>query len=242
SCLALTGISDRYALWFSMLVWGSLWAIYLSFMNVGQTFYGFGWESMLLEAGFLTIFLGSSHTAPRAILMWLLRWMEFRVMFGAGLIKLRGDPCWRNLTCLDYHYETQPMPNPLSWHFHWMPAWTHHGGVAFNHFVELVVPFAYFLPQPIATIAGGLTIIFQLLLILSGNLSFLNWLTMVLAIPLLDGRILSGFAPVQIPTLAAPRAYVFVTIALAVLVGILSIQPAVNMLSSRQLMNFAYNP
>jgi hypothetical protein len=242
SILAVTGLSDRYALWFSMLVWAALWAIYISFVNVGQTFYAFGWESMLLEAGFLTIFLGSSHTAPRPILIWILRWMEFRVMFGAGLIKLRGDPCWRNLTCLDYHYETQPMPNPLSWHFHWMPAWTHHGGVAFNHFVELVVPFAYFLPQPIATIAGILTIIFQLLLILSGNLSFLNWLTMVLAIPLLDGRILSAFVPVQIPTLAAPRAYVFATIALAVLVGILSIQPAVNMLSSRQLMNFAYNP
>jgi len=241
--LAFTGISDRYTLWFSMLVWAALWAIYLSFVNVGQTFYGFGWESMLLEAGFLTIFLGSSHAAPRPILMWLLRWMEFRVMFGAGLIKLRGDPCWRNLTCLDYHYETQPMPNPLSWYFHWMPNWTHHGGVAFNHFVELIVPFAYFLPQPIATIAGGFTILFQLLLILSGNLSFLNWLTIVLAIPTLDGRILSAILPVQAPeVLTLPRAYELGTVALALLIGILSIQPAINMLSSRQLMNFSYNP
>ena len=125
SCLAVTGISDRYTLWFSMLVWAALWAIYISFVNVGQTFYGFGWESMLLEAGFLTIFLGSSHIAPRPILMWLVRWMEFRVMFGAGLIKLRGDPCWGDFTCLDYHYETQPMPNPLSWFFHNGPQWTH---------------------------------------------------------------------------------------------------------------------
>jgi Lipase maturation factor len=241
--VAVTGISDRYTLWFSMLVWASLWAIYLSFVNVGQTFYGFGWESMLLEAGFLTIFLGSSHTAPRPILMWLLRWMEFRVMFGAGLIKLRGDPCWRNLTCLDYHYETQPMPNPLSWYFHWMPKWTHHGGVAFNHFVELIVPFAYFLPQPIASIAGGFTILFQLLLIVSGNLSFLNWLTIVLAIPTLDGRILAAILHVRAPeVLTSSRAYEFATIGLALLIGILSIQPAVNMLSSRQLMNFAYNP
>jgi hypothetical protein len=243
SCLALTGISDRYTLWFSMLVWAALWAIYLSFVNVGQTFYGFGWESMLLEAGFLTIFLGNSYTAPRPILMWLLRWMEFRVMFGAGLIKLRGDPCWSNLTCLDYHYETQPMPNPLSWYFHWMPTWTHHGGVLFNHFVELVVPFAYFLPQPIATIAGCLTILFQLLLILSGNLSFLNWLTIALVIPALDGRILHALLPIQIPALPPPPAvWQWVTIGLAVLIGILSIQPAVNMLSSRQLMNFSYNP
>jgi hypothetical protein len=164
-------------------------------------------------------------------------------MFGAGLIKLRGDPCWRNLTCLDYHYETQPMPNPLSWFFHWMPAWTHHGGVLFNHFVELVVPFGYFLPQPIATIAGVLTILFQLLLIFSGNLSFLNWLTIVLALPTLDGRILGAVLRfIQPPALAPSRAYEFATIAVALLVGILSIQPAVNMLSSRQLMNFSYNP
>jgi hypothetical protein len=237
SCLALTGISDRYALWLSMLVWATLWAIYLSFVNVGQAFYGFGWESMLLEAGFLAIFLGNSRTAPRVVLMWLLRWMEFRVMFGAGLIKLRGDACWRNLTCLDYHYETQPMPNPLSWCFHWMPAWTHRGGVAFNHFVELVAPFAYFLPQPVATIAGCLTIAFQLLLIFSGNLSFLNWLTIVLALPLLDGRKFS--APALAPP---PRVYRYATVGLAVLIGILSIQPALNMLSSRQLMNYAYNP
>jgi hypothetical protein len=135
------------------------------------------------------------------------------------------------------------MPNPLSWYFHWMPAWTHHAGVAFNHFVELVVPFAYFLPQPIATIAGGFTILFQLLLILSGNLSFLNWLTIVLAIPTLDGRILSAILPLHVPELPpVPRAYEFATIGLALLIGILSIQPAVNMLSSRQLMNFSYNP
>ena len=78
-----------------------------------------------------------------------------------GLIKLRGDPCWRDMTCLDYHYETQPMPNPLSWYFHWGPEWTHHAGVWFNHFAELVVPFGYFLPQPIASIAGIITIVFQ---------------------------------------------------------------------------------
>ena len=62
-------------------------------------------------------------------------------MFGAGLIKLRGDACWRDLTCLDYYFETQPMPNPLSWYFHWLPQPVLHGGVAFNHFVELIVPF-----------------------------------------------------------------------------------------------------
>jgi hypothetical protein len=243
SCLALTGISERYGLWFSMLIWALLWAVYLSFVNIGQTFYGFGWESMLLEAGFLTIFLGSNNVAPRTIGLWLVRWMEFRVMFGAGLIKLRGDNCWKDLTCLDYHYETQPMPNPLSWYFHHMPAWTHSGGVLFNHFVELVVPFAYFLPQPIATVAGALTIAFQALLMLSGNLSFLNLLTIVLAIPLIDGRLLAAVLPVNAPpALAGSKLHLYMTIALAVLVGILSIQPVANLFSSRQLMNFAFSP
>ncbi len=125
-------------------------------------------------------------------------------MFGAGLIRLRGDSCWRDLTCLDYHYETQPMPNPLSCYFHWMPRWAHHGGVAFNHFIELTVPFAYFAPQPVATVAGLLTILFQLLLMPSGNLSYLNLFTMVLAIPLLDGRLLARIVRVRVPAAAQP--------------------------------------
>jgi hypothetical protein len=243
SALALAGIADRFRTWLSMLVWALLWVIYLSFVNVGQTFYAFGWESMLLEAGFYAIFLGTRGSPPRAIPIWLYRWMLFRVMFGAGLIKLRGDPCWRNFTCLDYYYETQPIPNPLSWYFHWAPPWTHRAGVGFNHFVELAVPFAFFAPQPVATIAGGFTIVFQLLLMTSGNLSFLNLLTIVLAFSTLDGRILVKFLPLRPPALAAPRRAVrYGMIAFAVAIGILSIQPALNMLSPGQVMNFNYNP
>jgi Lipase maturation factor len=243
SVLALTGVSDRYQTWFSMLVWALVWVIYLSFVNVGQVFYGFGWESMLLESGFYAIFLGSRNSAPRAIPIWLLRWMLFRVMFGAGLIKLRGDSCWRDLTCLDYYYETQPMPNPLSWYFHRAPTWTHHGGVLFNHLVELAIPFGYFAPQPIATIAGVVTIVFQSLLMLSGNLSFLNLLTIVIAISALDGRILSKFIPDHSAAVhQTSRVIQYGMLCLAVLVGILSIPPALNMLSPGQLMNFNYNP
>ena len=88
----------------------------------GSVWYGFGWESLLLEAGFLAIFLGQRRRRRRRCsMLWLLRWLLFRVEFGAGLIKLRGDPCWRDLTCLDYHHETQPMPGPLSWFFHRLP-------------------------------------------------------------------------------------------------------------------------
>ena len=171
----------------------------LSFVNVGQTFYAFGWESILLEACFFAMFLGSNQTIPQQIPIWLMRWLLFRVMFGAGLIKLRGDPCWHNLTCLDWHFETQPMPNPLSWYLHWAPEWSHKAGVLFNHFSELMVPFGYFLPQPIATIAGLITIAFQVFIMASGNLSWLNFLTIILAIPTLDDRLLSHLLPLKTP-------------------------------------------
>ncbi len=100
-------------------------------------------------------------------------------MFGAGLIKLRGDSCWRDLTCLDYFYETQPMPNPLSWYFHWQPEWFHKLCVLFNHFTELVVPFAYFAPMPVSAVAGLVTLFFHGWLFASGNFAFLGFLTMV---------------------------------------------------------------
>src|SRR5207302_4924950 len=107
-----------------------LWALYLSFVHVGQDWYGYGWEIQLLETGFLAVFLCPlldgrpfPRRPPPVAVIWCFRWLVFRVMVGAGLIKLRGDPCWRNLTCLYYHYETQPIPNPLSRRLHFMPRW-----------------------------------------------------------------------------------------------------------------------
>ena len=195
-----------------------------------------------METGFFTIFAGASFTPPHVLLNWICRWTLFRLMFGAGLIKLRGDPCWRDLSCLDYFFETQPMPNPLSWYMHHLPRSVLHGGVAFNHFVELVVPFGFFLPQPYAGIAGLFTIVFQLLLIVGGNLSWLNWLTLVLAIGTLDDRFLS-WLPVSVPTLQPIRAAQrFAVAGLAVVVGMLSIAPTVNMLSPAQVMNTSFNP
>jgi hypothetical protein len=240
SLVALSGIAQRSSALLSGAVWAVLWVLYLSFVNVGQTFYAFGWESLLLEVGFFTIFAGAGATAPHTFLNWIYRWTLFRLMFGAGLIKLRGDSCWRDLTCLDYHFETQPMPNPLSWYFHHLPKPVLHGGVAFNHFVELIVPFGFFLPQPIAGIAGLITIAFQLTLILSGNLSWLNWLTLVLAVTTVDERFLSWLP--AIPTLQSMGlAQRVTTYALTIVVALLSVAPTMNMLSSQQLMNSAFN-
>jgi Lipase maturation factor len=243
SCLVIAGFTDRYSSWFHAVVWGALWVLYLSFVNVGQTFYAFGWESITLEAGFFAMFLGARSVRTPIAILYLLRWLEFRIMFGAGLIKLRGDACWRNLTCLDYHYETQPMPNPLSWYFHSAPEWTHKAGVAFNHFSELLAPFLYFLPQPFATIGAAITIIFQGSILVTGNLSWLNFLTMILAIPAIDGRFLAF--PIRIreaPAEPPARSHRVLVVAITVLIGVLSIRPVLNMLSPDQVMNTSYNP
>jgi hypothetical protein len=176
------------------------------------------------------------------LMIWMLRWLCFRVMFGAGLIKMRGDSCWHDLTCLDHHYETQPMPNPLSWFLHNAPEWTHQGGVLFNHFAELIAPLGYFLPQPVAAIAGIVTILFQGSIMASGNLSWLNMLTIILAIPMLDDRVLGSVFRWRIPALRpATVTHRALVGGLAVLLVWVSIKPVRNMLSPQQVMNTDYN-
>jgi hypothetical protein len=109
-------------------------------------------------------------------------------MLGAGLIKIRGDACWTELTCLATHFETQPVPGPLSALFHRLPAWMLAGGVLFNHFVELVAPWFMFIGRRLRLVAGVSMIAFQGVLIVSGNLSFLNWLTIVPCLACFDDR------------------------------------------------------
>jgi len=231
SAATIAGLTERAPLAISMSVWLILWALYLSIVNVGQTFYAFGWESMLIEAGFFAAFLGPRHLEPSPIVIVILRWMLFRVEFGAGLIKLRHDPCWRNLTCLFYHYETQPLPNPTSWYFHRMPKPLHRLSVAFSHFVQVLVPFFVFAPQPIASIAGALIIFHQLWLIVSGNYSWLNWLTVVLGV--------TAFGDLVFTTPSA--IFDWIVYALAAVTIVLSIRPALNFFSRNQLMNFSWN-
>ena len=134
------------------------------------------------------------------------------------------------------------MPNPLSWYFHTAPQWVNKGGVLFNHFSELIVPFFYFLPQPVAGIAGLITIVFQLFIIASGNLSWLNWLTLFLAFSTLDAKFLSAVLPLRTPEMhsSAPIT-LWINIALAFLVGLMSIPVVINMLSARQIMNTNFN-
>ncbi|MEW2497333.1 lipase maturation factor family protein [Streptomyces nodosus] len=230
------GVDSRVPLWAGMLLWLLPWALYLSIVNVGQTWYSFGWESLLLEVGFVAVFLGNGTVAPPIVVLFLLRWILFRVEFGAGLIKLRGDACWRKLTCLDYHHETQPMPGPLSWFFHRLPKPLHRVEVAANHVTQLVVPVLLFTPQPVATAAAALMIVTQLWLVLSGNFAWLNWLTVVLALSAVR-------FPSHAPRAAgAPLWYEVVVLAVAAGLVALSRQPVRNMISRGQIMNRSFDP
>ncbi|MGW1777537.1 lipase maturation factor family protein [Streptomyces sp. NPDC002143] len=236
SAALLAGLDGLLPLGAAMALWLAPWALYLSIVNVGQTWYSFGWESLLLETGFLAVFLGNDEVAPPILVLFLMRWILFRVEFGAGLIKMRGDACWRKLTCLYHHHETQPMPGPLSWFFHRLPKPLHRVEAAANHFTQLVVPFLLFAPQPVATAAASLMILTQLWLVASGNFAWLNWITIVLAVPALE---LPG-AQRSFP--AAPVWYEAVVLAVAALLLFLSYHPVVNMLSRRQVMNRSFDP
>jgi hypothetical protein len=243
SVLALLGLTERGPVWVSIAAWLLLYVLYLSIVNVGQKFFGFGWESMLLEAGFFTAFLGATRMQPTIIPILILRWMLFRTEMGAGLIKLRHDRCWRDLTCLYYHYETQPLPNPLSWYFHWLPKPMHRFSALASHFVQVIVPFALFAPQPLASIAGALIIFHQLVLIVSGNYSWLNWLTVVLGLSAFDDRTISFVLRLHAPLLIArPLTFDVVLYVLAAGMILLSLQPAMNLISPSQAMNLSYNP
>ena len=239
---AAIGITDLVPAPLAMLVWAALWALYLSIVNVGQTFYAFGWESLLCETGFLAIFLGNASVAPAIPLVILLRWLVFRVEFGAGLIKMRGDRCWRDLTCLYYHHETQPMPNPLSWYAHHLPRWVHRAEVLGNHFAQLVAPIFLFAPQPLASIAAVVIIGTQAWLVVTGNFAWLNVLTMVLAVASLDDAVLSRVLPIPHAAGDLPAWDVAVVLAVSTLIVALSYRPARNLLSPRQLMNYSFDP
>ena len=242
SLALVVGIGDILPTPVAMLAWAVLWWLYLSIVNVGQTFYAFGWESLLCETGFLAIFLGNAQVAPPITLVILLRWLVFRVEFGAGLIKMRGDPCWRDLTCLYYHHETQPMPNPLSWYFHHLPKALHRAEVLGNHFAQLVVPIFLFAPQPLASIAGVIVIGTQGWLVLSGNFAWLNVITMTIAVASLDDATLGHVLPVAHAPVGLPAWFVAPVLAVTALILFLSYRPARNLLSRRQLMNYSFDP
>ncbi len=246
SAALLAGATDLVPLPVAMALWAVPWVLYLSIVNVGQRWYSFGWEVLLCEAGFLAIFLGPADVEPPTLVLWLFRWLLVRLELGAGLIKLRGDPCWRSLTCLRCHHETQPLPGPLSWWFHHLPGPLHRVEVAANHVAQLVVPLFLLAPQPVAGVAALIVVVTQLWLVASGNFSWLNVLTIVIALPTLGGAILGPLVPVGPPADLAPLPTwaAATTVALTVVVALLSLRPVRNLVApaGRQKMNASFDP
>ncbi len=161
---------------------GLLWILYLSVVSAGQTFFSFQWDLLLLEAGFLAIF--ANGTAVRT---WLIWWLLFRLMFLSGAVKLlSGDPTWRSLSALRYHYETQPLPTPIAWYMHQAPSWFQTLSVVFVFVAELGAPLFIFFGPRFRLVAAAVMVTLQLLIALTGNYTFFNLLAVLLCIPLFD--------------------------------------------------------
>ena len=172
------------------------WVLYLSLAIAGQVFLQFQWDYLLLEVGLLAIFLVSPRRwrfggglAASPVVLFLLRWLLFRLMFSSGWVKLAsGDPTWRNLSALRFHYETQPLPPWTAWYLHQGPPWFQTVSALFLFFAELVVPFLYFAPRRLRLFALRATVLLQLLIAATGNYGFFNLLTLALALLLVDDQ------------------------------------------------------
>jgi len=182
----------------SIFLLSGLWLIYLSFVTIGQSFFSFQWDNLLLEVGFLAVLLVSlqpffkksqSALSPPLIIVFLFRWLLFRLIFSSGIVKLAsGDPLWKNLTALNVHYETQPLPHIFSWYVHQLPQIFQKFSVLSMFLLEIFVPFLIFGNRKIRTLAAGSLLFFQILIIITGNYCFFNMLTILLCIWLIDDR------------------------------------------------------
>ncbi len=197
-----------------------LWVAYLSLVGAGQTFFNFQWDALLLETTLLAIWLAPwsllpwwHRAAPPRLARWLLGWLLFRLMFLSGFVKLAsGDPTWRDLSALTFHYETQPLPTPLAWYVHQLPAWFHRASCAGMFAVELVVPFFLFAPRALRHNAALLLIAFMAAIALTGNYTYFNFLAVALCLLALDDAwwasasrpIAARFSPRAIPAPPPP--------------------------------------
>lgn len=183
---------------------GLLWLGYLSLVIVGRDFLGFQWDCLLLEAGFLAIFLAPLQLLPRPgreappsrLFIWLLRFLLFKLMFSSGCVKLlSGDPNWRNLTALTFHYQTQPLPPWTAWYANLLPVWFQKLSCAMLFGIEVGAPFLIFMPRRFRFLGAGLLGGLQSLILITGNYTFFNWLTLALCLFLLDDIVLTRVVP-----------------------------------------------
>ncbi|KAJ7340279.1 Lipase maturation factor 1 [Desmophyllum pertusum] len=160
-------------------------------------------------------------------------------MIGAGLIKIRGDQCWRDLTCMNYHYETQPVPNPMSYFMHQSPEIFHKFETLMNHFIELVVPFFILLTRPFRIGVAFLQILFQVILIISAWPSYSRHPQPRKEVIRIQQLHKTGTAESK-PTWGLCVRRVF-ELMLGAMIAYLSIPVVQNLLSSRQAMNTSFD-
>ncbi|MEI6085847.1 MAG: lipase maturation factor family protein, partial [Verrucomicrobiota bacterium] len=174
-----------------------LWALYLSLMHVGNVFLGYQWDALLVEVGFLAIWFAPWGLLPRSFrtsepprrVLWLLRWLVFRLMFSSGIVKLAsGDELWHSLTALLVHYQTQPLPPWTAWYAQQLPVWWQKFSCGVMFAIELVLPFLIFGPRRLRLVAAGGFALLMVLISLTGNYCFFNLLTLALCVTLLDDR------------------------------------------------------
>lgn len=186
----------------------ALWALYLSFAAVGRVFLSYQWDVLLLEASLLGLLVapwsllpGASGGGPAlsgipgavpaesvsAVGLLLLWWLLFRLIFQSGVGKLTsGDPTWRNLDALRYHWWTQPLPTWTAWYVDKLPRWFHRAGTLATHVLEIGFPLLLFGPREVRLAAVAGTVLLQLLILATGNYNFFNLLTIALAFLLVD--------------------------------------------------------
>jgi uncharacterized membrane protein YphA (DoxX/SURF4 family) len=199
SVLAVIGVMPVFSFAF-------LWISYLSLCSVGQSFLSFQWDILLLEIGFIAVFFSPfcifldsrKNSAPSRLLLWVYRWLLFRLMFVSGLVKLMsGDPLWKSLTALQYHYETQPLPTRWAWYSHQLPDEFQKFSVVLMFAIEIVVPFLIFLTRRLRMVAAFSFIGLMLVIGISGNYCFFNILTVLLCFALLDDDLLRRWIPLK---------------------------------------------
>lgn len=198
----LLGLLVVLGLWVRPALVG-LFVLYLSYVYAGQVFTSYQWDLLMLEAGFLAIFL----TAGSRIVIWLYRWLIFRYLFLSGAVKLlSGHPTWQDLTALKYHFWTEPLPTPLAWYAAQLPEWVLASATAAALFIELLVVFLILLPRRLRAVAAWCILLFQLAIILTGNFGFFNLLTMALCVFLFDNAAMRRLLPPRLTTWVETRA------------------------------------
>jgi predicted DCC family thiol-disulfide oxidoreductase YuxK len=207
------------------------WLFYLSLTTVCGEFLGYQWDTLLLETGLLAVFFaplqfrpGLARTAPPSqVMLWLLRWLLFRLIFAAGVVKLAShDVNWRGLTALFYHYQTQPLPTWTSWYAQQLPLWFQQFCCGILFVIELGAPCLIVMSRGLRFLAAGAITFLMLLIAATGNYCFFNLLAIALCVLLLDDAVLRRWAPRRWRKLSAnfraPRWPWWVTMPLAALV------------------------